>query len=90
LTKYRAHLADAPNSNSETFIYVDENLKIPVRQEFYKTNGEQKILVFSMELRNFKLEAADELFELPKDYRKVSPNEFQKTIRQEKPVAKNE
>lgn len=84
LTKYRVSLEDAPNKDSETLIFVDENLKIPVRQEFYTTSGEQKILVFSMELRNLKLEADDKLFELPKDYRKVSSNEFQKVIRQEK------
>ena len=85
LTKYLARLEDAPNKDSEVLIYVDENLKIPVRQEFYATSGGQKILVFSMELRNVKLEADDKLFELPKDYRKVSASEFQKTIRQESP-----
>ncbi len=84
LTKYLVSLADAPNKNSETFIFVDENLKIPVRQEFYTISGGQKVLVFSMEIRNLRLEADDKLFELPKDYRKVSSNEFQKIIRQEK------
>lgn len=84
LTKYRVNLEEAPNKDSETLIFVDENLKIPVRQEFYTTSGEQKFLVFSMEIRNLKLEADDKLFELPKNYRKVSSNEFQKIIRQEK------
>jgi hypothetical protein len=87
LTSYRAKLEDAPNINSEILIFVDENLKIPIKQEFYTRNGEQKILVFSMELQNLKLETDDKLFELPKDYRKVSSNEFQKAIRQEQ--AKN-
>ena len=84
LTKYRISLKDAPNAASETLIYVDEKFKIPVKQEFYATNGEQKSLVFSMELRNLKLEADDKLFEPPEDYRKVSSNEFQKIVRQEK------
>ena len=84
LTKYRVSLTDAPNKDSETLIFVDENLKIPVRQEFYATNDGQKVLVFSMEMRNIKLEADDKLFELPKDYRKISPNEFQKMTRQNK------
>jgi len=88
--KYRVSLEDAPNAASETLVYVDESLKIPVKQEFYATNGEQKTLVFSMELRNLKLEADDKLFELPKDYRKVSSNEFQKIIWQEKSNLKNE
>ncbi len=83
LTKYRVKFEDALNYASENLIYVDASLKIPVRQELYTTNGEQKTLVFSMELRNFKLEADDKLFELPKDFRRVSANEFQKTIRQE-------
>ena len=83
LTKYRVKPEGTPSDASENLIYVDENLKIPVRQEFYTTNGEQKTLVFSMELRNFKPEADDKLFELPKDFRKVSADEFQKTIRQE-------
>lgn len=83
LTKYLVRFKDAPRINSETLIFVDENLKIPVRQEFYAVNGEQRVLVFSMELRNLKLETDDKFFELPKDYRKVSSSEFQKTIRQE-------
>jgi hypothetical protein len=89
LTKYLARLRDVPNINSEILIYIDENLKIPVKQEFYTINGEQKILIFSMELQNLKLETDDKLFELPKDYRKVSSNEFQKLIRQEQ-VKNNE
>lgn len=89
LTKYRMRLRDAPNANSETLIYIDENLKIPVKQEFFAANGEQKFLVFSMEMRNLKLEADDKLFELPKDFRKVSLNEFQKSAAQ-KAKLKNE
>jgi outer membrane lipoprotein-sorting protein len=90
LTKYLVTPEDAPNAASETLIFVDENLKIPVRQEFYTTGGGQKILVFSMELRNLKLEADDKLFELPKDFRKVSMKEFQKTIWLEKFNPKND
>ena len=90
LIKYQVKSNDAPPTTSEILIFVDDNLKIPVRQEFYATAGEQKTLVFSMELRNLKLEADDKLFELPKNYRKVSTSEFQKTIRQRKFDAKNE
>lgn len=82
LTKYRAVLADS--QASETLIYVDRNLKIPVRQEFYSIDGERKKLVFSMELRNLKLEADEKMFELPRDYKKVTDDEFQKIIWQEK------
>lgn len=82
LTKYRARFAAAQNANSEIFVYVDENLQMPVKQEFYSTNGEQKTLMFSMEMRNLRLEADDKLFELPKDFRKVSLSEFQKLRRE--------
>lgn len=88
--KYRVKLVDAPNAASETLIFIDENLNVPVKQEFYTISGEQKILVFSMELQNFSLEADDKLFELPSDYRKVSLKEFQKTIWLEKFNTKNE
>lgn len=84
LTKYLVKFEDESNAASETLIFVDENLKIPVRQEFYTTGGEQKTLVFSMEIENLKLEAGDELFTLPKDFRKVSLKDFQKTIWVEK------
>jgi hypothetical protein len=83
LTKYRVRLENAANISSEILVFIDESLKIPVRQEFYTVNGEQKILVFSMELQNLKLETDDKLFELPKDYRKVSSSEFQKAVGQE-------
>ena len=85
LSKFRVKLGDAENANSEVLIYVDDNLKIPVRQEFYSGAGEQqKVLTFSVELENFKPEAGEKLFELPKDYRKVSPKEFQETLWKER------
>lgn len=82
LTKFRARFEDAPNVDSETLIYVDETLQMPIRQEFYAADGERKTLVFSMEMRNLKLEADDKIFELPKDLRRVSLNEFQKNAAQ--------
>ena len=81
LTKYRVVLEGS--QTSEILIYIDENLKIPVRQEFYST-GEQRKMFFSMEIRNLKFEADEKLFELPKDFRKVSAEEFQKVIWREK------
>lgn len=76
LTEYRVKSGDA-----ETFIFFDENLKIPVRQEFYDA---QKTLVFSNEIKNYKTPAGDEIFDLPKDFRKISPKEFQDILRQKK------
>ena len=77
MTKYRASF-----ENSESLIFVDENFKIPIRQEFYSIEGEAKTLVYSMELQNLKLIAEEELFAVPKDFRKVSPEEFQKSLKQ--------
>ncbi len=88
LIKYRVVLADS--QASEVLIYVDENYKIPVKQEFYSTNGERKNLVFAMEVRNLKLQTDENLFQLPMDYKKVSSAEFQKLIWQEKFDSKNE
>lgn len=88
LTKYLVRFADAPKADSEVLIFVDENLKIPIRQEFYAANGEQKILLFSMELRNFQSSADDNFFELPKDFRQVSLSDFQKSLRPKAPLKK--
>lgn len=82
VTKFRARLGES--ENSEILIYFDENLKIPVRQEFYATGGGQKILTFSVVVENFKLAADEKLFELPQDYRQISPKEFQEIIRRAK------
>ena len=68
LTKYRVRLGDS--KVSEILIFVDENLKLPVKQEFYSVSGEQKTLMFSVELKNFSLQA-DKLFELPKNYQEI-------------------
>jgi hypothetical protein len=69
LTKYRVRLADS--NNSEILVFVDENLKIPIKQEFYSITGGQRSLMYSVEIRSFKLQAEESLFELPKDYRKL-------------------
>jgi hypothetical protein len=83
LSKFRARLNDS--DASEIVIYVDENLKIPVKQEFYSRAGEQKTLLYMVELKNFQLQADEKLFEPPsKDFRKVSKEEFDKIIWQTK------
>lgn len=74
LSKFRASF-----ENSESLIFVDENLKIPIRQEFYSIEGDAKNLVYSMELQNIKLVADEQFFEIPKDFRKVSLEEFRKS-----------
>lgn len=72
------------NESSETLIYIDENLKFPVKQEFYSINGEQRNIISAMELRNLKLEVDEKVFELPKDFKQVSIKEFQQIVREKK------
>jgi hypothetical protein len=79
LTKYRASF-----EASESLIFVDENFKLPMRQEFYSINGEERILTYSSEIQNLKLSADESFFEVPKDFRKVSLAEFQQELNREK------
>lgn len=81
LAKYRV---SGENSNTEVLIYVDENLKFPVKQEFYSINGDQKILFTAMEFKNLKLEVDKTLFELPKDYKQVLIQQFQEEARKKR------
>jgi hypothetical protein len=73
LSKYRVVF-----EASESLIFVDENYKIPVRQEFYSVEGDTKNLVYSIELQNIKLVVDEQLFEVPKDFRPVSLEEFRR------------
>jgi len=81
LTQYLVRFDDA--DKAETIIFVDESINLPVRQEFYSLEAAQRILTMTIELKNFKPEAADDLFILPKDFKKVSAEEFKKAMQSE-------
>jgi hypothetical protein len=81
LTKYRVISDGAADSNSETIIYFDEQLKIPVKQEFSLVKGEQKTKVYSMEIRELKFKVDEDRFKLPEKYKQVSIKEYQEAIR---------
>lgn len=69
-TKYRVVVLDGTASPSETFIWVDEVLGIPVRSEtMSKFNGHSSKV--TMELMNVKLEVDERSFSWPSDYKKV-------------------
>ena len=68
IVEYRARIKES--SNSETVIFFDEKIGLPVKQEFYSIEGEQRRLQYSMELQDFKLEAEAELFTVPRDFRR--------------------
>ncbi|MBA3631319.1 MAG: hypothetical protein H0W58_00670 [Acidobacteria bacterium] len=78
LTKHRVVLGE--NENSESIIWVDEKIGLPVRQEFYSTGGEQRMLNFTFEMNNLKLQTDADLFSIPKGFRKVSVEEFRKIL----------
>jgi outer membrane lipoprotein-sorting protein len=79
LKKYSARLNES--DASEIILFVDEATGLPVKQEYYSVSGDQKDLLYSVELRNLRLEAGDDLFTIPKDYRKVSEDELRKALR---------
>jgi outer membrane lipoprotein-sorting protein len=72
LAKYRII-----SGESEAFIWVDESTKLPLKQEFVNS---QKQSVFTIEIKNLKFETEVNLFEIPKEYKKLSVKEFQEII----------
>jgi hypothetical protein len=74
-TKYRVTNAGAAGSDAaktETIIWVDESLGMPIKSETTAQDGTK----YSMELRDIKQEVDAGQFELPKDYQKVEYNEI--------------
>lgn len=80
LAKYAVKLAEG--GSSEIYIYVDEKIGLPVRQEFFSVIGGERTLQYIMEFRNFRPEADERAFAIPKDLRRVSTEEFQRLLRQ--------
>lgn len=67
----------APNvSQSETVMWVDEALQMPVRSETKSADGTR----VTMELSEIKLEADKDLFKVPKDFQKLSFSELRKRL----------
>lgn len=79
LVKYRARINEG--SASEILIYVDESIGMPIKQELFSVEGENRTLQYTMELKNFKLETDEGLFAIPAGFRKISLDEFYRTIR---------
>jgi hypothetical protein len=84
-TKYRLvfdKVTENGNTSSETLVWADENLGLPIRTEVVslvdgKPTGAKSI----MELSEIKIEPDRGMFELPSDYRKVSSKDAQDFIR---------
>ena len=77
--KYRV-VVNAPSaanvSVSETLIWIDQALKMPVKSETTSADGTR----VSMELSDVSLEVDNALFQIPKDYQKVTFAEFRKRL----------
>ena len=58
------------DSSSETFIWIDEALGIPVRSETVSRSDGRSSKV-TMELKDVRLEVDQRLFSWPSDYKKV-------------------
>jgi hypothetical protein len=73
-TKYRVTVPDAEGAagSSETTIWVDESLGLPIKMESVSKDGAK----YGMEMRDIKLEADPSKFELPGDYQKVEHREL--------------
>lgn len=79
-TKYRVTTAaggdEARGVKTETIIWIDESLGMPVKSETTSTGETARGSKVSMEMRDIKQEVDASLFELPKDYKKVTSDEI--------------
>jgi hypothetical protein len=74
-TKYRvtnARAAGSDAASTETLIWADEALGMPIKSETTSQDGAK----YSMEMRDIKQEVDPQQFELPKDYQKVEYNDI--------------
>lgn len=63
-------------SQSETVMWIDEALQMPVRSETKSADGTR----VTMELSEIKLDVAKESFTVPKDYQKLTFSELRKRL----------
>lgn len=61
-------------SLSETFIWIDERLRIPVRSETTASDGTK----ITMELSDVALDVERQIFQIPADYQKIAFSELRK------------
>jgi outer membrane lipoprotein-sorting protein len=84
-TKYRLDfgaVAEAENARTETFVWADENLGLPVRTEVTALeNGSATGARNITELREIKMEVDPKTFEIPKGFRKISFEEIRQILR---------
>ena len=77
--KYRVLVNAASVGNvsvSETLIWIDDVLRMPIKSETKSADGTR----VSMELSDISVEVDNVLFQIPKDYQKVTFIEFRKRL----------
>lgn len=83
--KYRLNFGavkGAENARTETFVWADESLGLPVKTEIVAIENNQPVGAKNViELREIKTEVAPEVFTVPKDFRKVSFEEIRKIMK---------
>jgi hypothetical protein len=69
VVEFSARLNDS--ANSEVLIFFDEAIGLPVKQEFYRIEGDERTLQYSVELRDFRREVDGAMFQIPSGFRRV-------------------
>ena len=72
VVEYSAQINES--SNSESIIFFDEAIGLPIRQEFYSMEGDERKLQYSVALEGFRTEADLDLFIVPKNFRRQEIN----------------
>lgn len=66
---FRARMNEG--TSSEVVIVFDESVRLPLKQEFWSIDAEQRTLRYSVELRNFRTEVDRSAFQIPAKMRRV-------------------
>jgi hypothetical protein len=86
LRKFRVRYekTNGTGSISEAIVWVDEELGMPVKTEFYSLKDGQKMNPVTTEFRNIKLSVAPDIFAKPERCQNITPKEMQKILWQER------
>lgn len=68
VVQFRARINES--ASSEVIVFFDERIGLPIRHEFYSMDGDKRGLQYSVELRGFRGEAEDGLFQIPENFRR--------------------
>jgi outer membrane lipoprotein-sorting protein len=68
--QFRARINES--ATSEIMIFFDENVGMPVREEFYSIDGDERRMLYAFELYDLTLTIDDALFEVPPGFRRAN------------------